>query len=137
MMQMASLATVNATNYGYTISLPNQGTKQIIRSLVIHVTGLNPAQSRINFQNWLDGTITAMSSRNTLVIGVNNTREPGLYHQLLGHEFDQITSLLSQATVQWGNDCRINNFTCGRLYYIRKGGHGSLTITCQVWGPFQ
>ena len=73
MMQMASLATVNATNYGYTISLPNQGTKQIIRSLVIHVTGLNPAQSRINFQNWLDGTITAMSSQSTLVIGVNNT----------------------------------------------------------------
>ena len=56
---LASLATVNTTNYGYTISPPNQG--------------LNPAQSRINFQTWLDGTITAMSSRNTLVIGVNNT----------------------------------------------------------------
>jgi len=133
---LASLATVNATNYGYTISPPNQGTKQIVISLVIHVTGLNPAQSRINFQNWLDNIIAAMSSKNPLVLGPNNTREPGLYHHLLGHEFDQITSLLTQATLQWGNDCQINNFTCGHLYYIRPGGPGSLTVTCQVWGPF-
>ena len=118
-----------------------QYTKQIVRPLVInfilYVTGINAAQSKINFQQWLDNTISAMSSNNPFVTDANGAREPGLYHQLLGHEFDQITSLLSLATARWGNDCAANNCTCGHLYYVRKGGHGNLTITCQVWGPFQ
>jgi len=118
-----------------------QYTKQIVGPLVIsfmlYVTGINAAQSKINFLQWLDNIISAMSSNNPFVVNGNGAREPGLYHHLLGHEFDQITSLLSQATAQWGGDCAAHSYTCGSLYYVRNGGRGNITITCQVWGPFR
>ena len=61
----------------------------------------------------------------------------GLFHNILEHEFDQAVGLLSQATHEWGADCELNDLTCGRLFYLRGRGCGSLTVTQHVWGPFR
>ena len=39
---------------------------------------------------------------------------------MLGNEFDEITSLMMEATDLWGHDCDAHNYTCGKLYYIRS-----------------
>ena len=101
------------------------------------LSGATAAQSRMAFQVWLDNIFSLMTSTNPMVYYRGGIRENGLYHQMLGHEFDQITSLLSRATSQWGDDCNANNLSCGRLYYIRGRGSGATTVTNQIWGPFR
>jgi len=101
------------------------------------LSGATAALSGIAFQGWFNNIITMMTSTNPVVCTRGNVQEPRLYHHILGNEFDQITSLMIEATCLWGHECESNNYTCGKLYYIRNRGQGGVTITNQVWGPFR
>lgn len=76
-----------------------------------------------------------MKYNNLVYYGPN--RQEGFYHQILLHEFITITSTLSQAFGQWGQDCTCKGCTCGVCFYISSGDHGSMKFTHQAdWGPF-
>ena len=138
---LAGRGTVRGTNYGFTITPPPpQGTKKYLITCYFVCTvfpGANAAHSRQLFQQWMDNVVAMMTTTNTLVHTVTGQKEWGLFHNIRGEEFDQLTGLLSQVMVQWGSECTIHNHTCGRLYYVRGIGTGSLTITQHVFGPFQ
>ena len=69
-------------------------------------SGTTAALSGIVFQRWFD-IITMMTSTNLVVCTRGNVQEPQLYHHILGDEFDQITSLMLEATCLWGMSVKI------------------------------
>ena len=100
------------------------------------LAGATPAQSKANLAQWLDVTIQGMTKYDTLVYAGAN-REWGFFHHILLDEFIRITSALSEALSNWGQDCQNNGFSCGRLYFVGGKGHGSVTFEHQsAFGPF-
>ena len=100
-----------------------------------YVIGGTAAQSVVSLKQWIEAIICGMSTNNPIVTGPDG-REPGLYHHILLGDFQQITSLLSQATRQWSSDCVANNCTCGHVFFVTGSRQGMLTMSYQVIGPF-
>ena len=48
-----------------------------------------------------------MTSTNPVVCTRGNVQEPQLYHHILGDKFNQITSLMLEATCLWGMSVKI------------------------------
>ena len=94
--------------------------------MCLHVLpGATAAVSKLNSVRWLDSLIRSLTKYNSLVHAGPN-REWGLYHHNLLKEFLKITLVLSEAFMQWGQDCTANGHSCGRYYYLGGGGSGSM-----------
>ena len=99
--------------------------------------GVNPQQSATNLKNWIDAVATRHAGGECLVNwDLDNTRQDGLYHQMLQHHHARFIGEVSSWR-PWAAQCQIQQCFAGRFYTIEGSGTGSCSIISQHIGPFE
>ena len=98
--------------------------------------GPNHAQSVINLQAWLDAIAMFCCNDNPIVLLDNGTRAQGMFHRFRQQEHTRFQAFLNRL-VDWMQECRAANISCGHLLKIEPSGRGALCIIhLPCVGPF-
>ena len=66
------------------------------------LSGVNPAQSKLNLITWLDAVIYRCSAT-SLVLDINRNREHTLFHHIKRPDYDKVAEILSGLNAWGGN----------------------------------